>query len=219
VAVLPDGPRYASQGTGRLPIAAAVRAFVAILLTEQIRERLAAEAERLQPLARDIAWVARDNLHLTLKFLGGVEAGRLDRVAIVLAEAAAGLAAFDLEVRDLGAFPSATRPRVLWAGIGAGATQAAALAVRLDTALGPLGFASESRPFSAHVTLARVRVPRPNPPLAAALHGGMLGRQHVDHASFMRSELWPGGARYSELARLPLSGSTGARPDASGASG
>ncbi len=137
----------------------------------------------------------------------------------MLAEAAAGVAAFDLEVRDLGAFPSATRPRVLWAGIGAGATQTAALAVRLDAALGPLGFASESRPFSAHLTLARVRVPRPNPPLAAALHGGVLGRQHVDHAWLMRSELSPRGARYTELARLPLFGSSRARPDASGASG
>lgn len=137
----------------------------------------------------------------------------------MLAEAAAGVAAFDLEVRDLGAFPSATRPRVLWAGIGAGATQTAALAARLEAALEPFGFASEGRPFSAHVTLARVRVPRPNPPLATALHEGVLGRQHVDHASLMRSELSPRGARYSELVRLPLSGSPAARPDASSSSG
>jgi RNA 2',3'-cyclic 3'-phosphodiesterase len=157
-------------------------------------------------------------LHLTLKFLGGVDASLVDRVATALTQAAAGVAAFDLEVRDLGAFPSAARPRVLWAGTGAGAAQTSALAARLEAALEPLGFASESRPFSAHVTLARVRVPRPNPSLAAALRGGAFGCQHVDHAALMRSELSPRGARYTELARLPLSSSSG-RPDASAASG
>jgi 2'-5' RNA ligase len=184
-----------------------------------VRECLAAQIERLRPLARDVAWVGRDNLHLTLRFLGGIDASLVDRVATTLAEAAAGVAAFDLEVRDLGAFPAGTRPRVLWAGIGAGAAETSALAARLDATLAPLGFASESRPFSAHVTLARVRTPRPNPPLAAALHGAVFGRQHVDHASLMRSELSPRGARYTELTRLPLAGWSGARPGASSGSG
>jgi RNA 2',3'-cyclic 3'-phosphodiesterase len=177
---------------------------VAILLADAVRERLATETERLRALAPAVAWVARDNVHLTLKFLGGVEAGRLDAIAAALAEAATASAAFELEVRDLGAFPSRTRPRVLWAGVGEGAEAAASLAGRIDSVLARLDVPPESRAFSAHVTLGRVRVPRPNPRLAEALGGGVFGRQGVDHLSLMRSDLSPRGARYTELAVLPL---------------
>jgi RNA 2',3'-cyclic 3'-phosphodiesterase len=169
-----------------------------------VRERLAAQVERLRPLARDVAWVGPDNFHLTLKFLGGVEAARLDAIAAALADAAATCGAFDLGVGDLGAFPSRTRPRVLWAGIDDGAAAAATLASRLDVVLAPLGLPPEGRAFSAHVTLGRVRAPRPNPRLAQALSGGAFGRQRVDRLSLMRSELSPRGARYTELVAVPL---------------
>ena len=175
-----------------------------------MRERLAAEVERLRPLARDVAWVGPDSFHLTLKFLGGVEAARLDAIAAALADAAATCGPFDLGVGDLGAFPSRTRPRVLWAGIDDGAAAAAMLASRLDVVLAPLGLPPEGRTFSAHVTLGRVRAPRPNPRLAQALSGGAFGRQRVDRLSLMRSELSPRGARYTELVAVPFqAGSAG----------
>jgi 2'-5' RNA ligase len=171
----------------------------------EIRERLAAEVERLRPVAGDVAWVARDNVHLTLKFLGGVEATRLDAVAGALTDAAAGCRAFDLTVRGLGAFPSPTRPRVLWAGVDEGAVQAATAARRVDEALAPLDFAPEARAFTAHVTLGRLRVPRASPRLAEALPaGGTFGRQRVDRLALMRSQLSPRGARYTELLAAPL---------------
>jgi RNA 2',3'-cyclic 3'-phosphodiesterase len=169
-----------------------------------MRARLAAEVERLRPLARDVAWVGRDNFHLTLKFLGGVEPGRLDAVITSLAEVGRARSPFELAVRDLGAFPSRSRPRVLWAGVDEGAGAAGALAAAVDDALAPLGFEREARAFSAHVTLGRVRSPRPDPRLAEALRGDAYGRQRVEHLSLMRSELSPRGARYTELAALPL---------------
>jgi 2'-5' RNA ligase len=170
-----------------------------------VRERLAVEVERLRPLARDVAWVARDNVHLTCKFLGGVEAARLDAITAALGAAAAGIEPFDLVVRGLGAFPSPTRPRVLWAGIGEGETEAARLAGRVDEALAGLGFPRDDRPFAGHVTLGRVREPKSNPGLAEGLRGGIVyGSVRVDHVCLMRSELSPRGARYSELAAIPL---------------
>jgi len=171
-----------------------------------VRERLAAEVERLRTHARDVAWVAPDNLHLSLKFLGGVEAERLDRIQTALAAAAAVSQPFDLEIRELGAFPTPGRARVLWAGVGAGSKAAAALAARIDAALAPLGFPPEGRTFTAHVTLGRVRTPRASPALAAALRADVLGRQRATAASLMRSDLSPRGARYTELARLTLDG-------------
>ena len=207
MAIVADGPRHAAQVAGRI---ATVRAFVAILLADAVRERLAAEVERLRPLAREVAWVGRDNFHVTLKFLGGVEAARLDAIAAALADAARAAGPFDLGVSDLGAFPSRTRPRVLWAGIDDGAAATATLAGHVDRVLAPLGFPPEGRVFSAHVTLGRVRAPRPNPRLAEALSGGVFGRQRVARLSLMRSELLPRGAHYTELAAVPLgAGSAG----------
>jgi RNA 2',3'-cyclic 3'-phosphodiesterase len=175
-----------------------------------VRERLAEAVERLRPLGRDVAWVGRDNFHLTLKFLGGVEAARLDAITAALVDAALAAGPFDLGVSDLGAFPSRTRPRVLWAAIDEGAAATATLASHVDRVLAPLGFPPEGRAFSAHVTLGRVRAPRPNPRLAEALSGGAFGRQRVDRLSLMRSELSPRGARYTELAAMPLrAGSAG----------
>jgi 2'-5' RNA ligase len=166
---------------------------------------LATEVERLRPLARDVAWVAPDNLHLTLKFLGGVEAARLDLVATALSAAVAGSTAFDLVIRGLGAFPSPTRPRVLWAGVDEGGAAAGSLARGVDDALAELGFERETSAFSPHVTLGRVRVPRRAPRLADALAaGGHFGRQPVASVALMRSDLSPRGARYSELATVPL---------------
>jgi 2'-5' RNA ligase len=179
-----------------------------------VRERLAAEVERLRPSVPDVVWVRADNLHLTLKFLGGVDAARLDGVTAALTGTAASHTAFDLTFHGLGAFPCATRPRVLWAGVDEGAAAAAALALGVDAALAALGFPHESRRFSAHVTLGRIREPRSCPRLAGALAaGGRFGRQHVEGISLMRSELSPHGPRYTELAAVPLRVAALAAPD------
>jgi RNA 2',3'-cyclic 3'-phosphodiesterase len=155
-------------------------------------------------VASDVAWVAETNLHVTLKFLGQIDDARVPSLVSALAAAAAGLTGFEVGVRGLGAFPSATRPRVVWAGLDA--PQLTALANAVDAALASLGFPRESRPFSAHVTLGRVRESRrPNRALAAALGRPVdFGFLAVSHVSLMRSELSPRGARYTELAAAPL---------------
>ena len=118
--------------------------------------------------------------------------------------------AFDVSLGGLGAFPSSSRPRVLWAGLAEGAAAACDLASRIDGELHALGFARETRPFSAHVTLGRVRTPRLNRRLAEALAAGApAGQQAVHHASLMRSDLSARGARYTELAALPLAARAG----------
>lgn len=187
----------------------AVRAFVAVPLDEATRASLGDEIERLRRAVRHVAWVAPGTLHVTLKFLGDVDEALLGPVAAALAPVAAAVPPFVLVVEGLGAFPSAARARVVWAGTGDGSPVLGRLAGAVDTALTPLGFAPETRPFTAHVTLGRVREPRRVPGLEAALAaspGRSYGAVRVEGLSLMRSELAPGGARYSELRRLPLAG-------------
>jgi len=186
-------------------------------LPDDARARLAVEAGRLRATERpggtlpEVVWVAPDNFHLTVKFLGALDVERLPDVERALGEAVAGATPFDLTLRGVGAFPSAARPRVIWAGTAEGAVALAGVAARVERALAPLGFPAEERPFSAHVTLGRVRTPRRNPKLAAALAAAAdveLFRVAVARVSLMRSELAPRGARYSELAGYTLGAGT-----------
>jgi 2'-5' RNA ligase len=150
--------------------------------------------------------VAESNLHVTLKFLGQIDEARVDAIGDALIAAARRTPAFDVNVRGLGAFPTATRARILWAGL-APAAPLVSLAAAVDAALAGLGIARESRPFAAHVTLGRVRESRRNPALADALaRPADCGRLAVTRISLMRSELHPRGARYTELATVLLAG-------------
>jgi 2'-5' RNA ligase len=176
-----------------------------VLLPDDLRQRLATAIERLRLHAADVTWVAPANLHVTLKFLGQVDETRVSALADALRAALADQRAVDVTVRGLGAFPSATRPRVLWAGLEDATDGLTAIAERVDTCCGRLGFAPETRAFAAHVTIGRVREARRQPALADALARPVdFGRVRVERVSLMRSELSPRGARYSELFAAPL---------------
>jgi len=158
-------------------------------------------------LSGDVAWVKPGNLHLTVKFLGDVAQDRIGAVVTALDAAALGLPVFDAALRGLGAFPSITRPRVIWAGMTEGAGAMVELAGRVEEALAAVGFARDARPFSPHVTLGRVRRPGPNGALASALRAAdahEFGGIRVAGVRLIRSELSPGGARYTELAAARL---------------
>ena len=176
-----------------------------MLLPTELRNRLAVEIDGLRDHAAGVAWVAAENLHVTVKFLGSVEESRLAEIGAALGRAVR-VPAFEVGVRGLGAFPSATRARVLWAG-APGSPPFTALAEEVDRALVAMGFAPEGRGFTPHVTLGRVREPRRNDALAAALQAAAardFGSLRVERVSLMRSDLSPRGARYTELAAVPL---------------
>ena len=202
MAIHPDGPRSAPASASAI---AGVRSFVAVLLPDELRHRLSLEIDALRRCTAGVAWVTPENLHVTLKFLGAVEEARLAEVAAVMAQAMT-VSAFDVAVRGLGAFPTLTRPRVIWAGT-APAPAFVALGQTVDRALAALGFPPETRRFAPHVTLGRAREPRRGPAPAAALEAAStraLGTLTVGRVSLMRSDLSPRGARYTELYGWPL---------------
>ena len=150
--------------------------------------------------------MAEANLHVTLKFLGQIEAALVEPIAEAIGAVAARTPPFELGVHGLGAFPTPARPRIVWVGLEP-AAPLAALAGDLDAALGTLGIPRESRPFAAHVTLGRVREGRRNAAFADALARPVeCGRWPVTRVSLMRSELHPRGARYTELTSVVLAG-------------
>lgn len=191
---------------------ALLRAFVAITLPPDIQHSLAAETAPLKEVIPGVAWVKAVNLHMTLKFLGNVEEGAVGPIARGLATAAAQVEAFDLDILGLGAFPTLARPRVIW--IGASGPRLSALVESIERALEPLGFPRETRPFSAHITLGRVRPfsrnagdGGPRRPIAVPpTPTGASSRSPVpvSRIVLMRSRLSPSGANYTELGVFSL---------------
>jgi 2'-5' RNA ligase len=190
----------------------ALRLFIAVHFTPAIEEALVALIAALgrDPSARAARWVRRENLHVTLKFLGDTDDRRLPDVFAAVALAAAGLEPFALTVANLGCFPNTARPRIVWAGIGEGAARLTALAQDLDTHLAARGFAREERPFSAHITLARADRGATAVELAAlgrviAGRGPVpVGTMTVGALQVVKSDLRPTGPAYTVLRDQPL---------------
>jgi 2'-5' RNA ligase len=186
-----------------------VRAFIAINLDPPLREAVALVQERLKAAGGDVAWVKPDNLHLTLKFLGQVEAGSLEAIARALASAAAEQAPFRLALAGVGAFPRVEAARVIWVGVTAGAETLGGLQAAIEARLEAIGIGREARPFAAHLTVGRVRSPRRRHQLAVAvtsLSREPVGEMVVARIDLMQSDLHATGARYSRLGSFSLGG-------------
>lgn len=180
-----------------------MRLFAALELPPEPRTAAAAMIRELRRSGADVKWVAPENLHVTLKFLGETDPGRLGEIGAVLQAACSAAPALELALAGAGAFPGVGRPAVVWLGLAGQVEALAGLARALDDGLAGLGFPPETRRFQAHLTLGRARRGRgPNPPsrpLAQALAGlaGWRGPEFVARrVSLMESTLTPAGPIY-----------------------
>ncbi len=185
-----------------------IRTFVAVPVEDAVVRRRLAGARSLLPELRGVRWVAERQLHFTLKFLGDLEEDRV-RVAreATAAAAQAGPGPFRLALEGLGVFPPRGSVRVVWAGCGAGAEPLASLATAVEEAFVATGFPREERPFSPHLTLARVRDPgsgRRLSQVVPSVPAEPFGTVTVGSVVLFRSDLSPAGPDYSELFRAAL---------------
>lgn len=189
-----------------------LRAFIALELPGGLQKSISLVIERLQATAGKSAvrWVPAANIHLTLKFLGEVAPSGVALIEEAL-KAEAGLhCGFKIEVGGLDAFPNSKRPRVVWLGVDA-PPDLASLQRAIDSATSRLGYDSETRPFSPHLTLGRVREnasPAHIASLTAALKEVKFnspGEVFVETVHLFKSDLHPGGSVYTRLFSAPLS--------------
>ncbi|SRR5579884_753454 len=199
-----------------------IRAFLAVELDESLRAAIEQVQRELRDrlsrqLGRDarIQWVRPASVHVTVKFLGDIEEAFVDRIRHALGPALAGASRFTVPVGGVGVFPNRNGPRVLWIGCAGGAEQSEAvgrwrrLHQAVERTLEPLGFTAEAKPFSPHLTLARIkdgerlvgRVLTQSGVFDCPLSCGILD---VGAISLMRSELKPAGAEYRRLWQVEL---------------
>lgn len=188
------------------------RFFIAVPLPDETVAAIAELVERVRAAGvpgggRDVRWVRLDGLHLTLRFLGPTLEDRIEGARAAVIDAAAESSPFDLSIGGAGTFPSAARPRALWLGVQDPSGQLAPLAARVDRALVAAGWAPETRPFRAHLTLARADgVPagsRVGARLAEAA-ASFRAPFRVDRIGLFESLTGGGPARYAPLELVQL---------------
>lgn len=182
----------------------AVRSFIALEISDEVRERLAELLKRLHRTNASVKWVEPENLHLTLKFLGEVPEVQIDDIIQALRAIAEATSPFSFTVRGVGGFPDLRRPRVLWVGVEA-PESLLRLQQLVEKAMEMLGFALEERTYHPHITIGRVKAMVGMEKVKAILSENantVFGVVSVTHLTLFRSDLSKEGPTYTPLAKL-----------------
>ena len=188
-----------------------LRAFIAVEIPPEIHKAIESKTAPLRAAldASLVRWVPTDNIHLTLKFLGDISPSNVEMLSQILSGEVSQHSTFALEFGELGAFPNPRRPRVIWIGIQAPAGLEA-LQRGIEAAAATLGYPSEERPFSPHLTIGRVKQAAGSAgiqKIRSALEEtkvGALGTTQVSAVHLFKSDLKPSGAVYTRLFSAPL---------------
>ena len=196
------------------------RTFIALEMNEALQQFLAETIHQLSQALPEIRWVNPQGIHLTLAFLGELDDKQLGEVFHAVEEAAQKATPFEYRIKGLGTFGSQQQPRVIWLGIEdlpSGKIQGSPLHYAhrlLSKALELRGFELEKRPYSPHLTLARIKQPltlESRQRLQRLLHSGLAATSSaiypVQSLCVMKSELSRSGAKYSCLKAYPFGSS------------
>lgn len=189
------------------------RSFVAIELDDRVRHALGEAREatvRRAPEWADEKWVAAENLHITLAFLGDLDASKLSEVSQRLSAALPSLPPFSLGLGGVAAIPPKGRHTMLWATFTDSGARCEELASTVAAAASQCGITLADRPFAPHVTLVRSRRPRRmSPEVIAVISAGIADERismSVASATLYASTLTPRGPVYERLAQWGLTG-------------
>ena len=187
------------------------RLFVAIGVPEDVKARILEAQRELRSVLTDeaVRWTRPEQFHLTLRFLGNVEAAQTGPLADALRSALAGFGVLRLRASGIGFFPRPRSPRVVWAGVSEEAGRLPGLWAAVQTATDAFTSEAPEKSFTGHITLARIKSIRPREAEALSSRANDLGQAAFGEwtsaeVEIVRSQLSPKGAQYSTLAALPL---------------
>jgi 2'-5' RNA ligase len=187
------------------------RLFIAVTIPEPVKakmEEAQAELRRALP-ERVVRWTKREQFHLTLRFLGDMDAPRVEALGDALRAACQGFSALRLRAQGVGFFPDVRFPRVAWVGVSDQADQLPRLQQAVEASTREFTAEKPGERFTGHVTLARIKgIKRPEADALGKAAAGMaerlFGQWTACQVELMRSELLPQGARHSILASIAL---------------
>lgn len=186
-----------------------LRLFVAVNFSDRTKNRIESLINQLKIIPADAKWVSRDNLHITLKFLGNVPEDQVPALVFALKGAAEGIAPIKLELGGFGLFPGSSRPRVFWLGSAGQLAMLSQLHDHVQTALERIGMKVEKKRFTPHLTLARLRSPARIDEImeeAAQLTANdrILASETIKSFELMSSILGQKGPTYAIMTKIQL---------------
>ena len=186
-----------------------IRSFIAIALPTLVRRNAVRLIDRLSESGDGVKWVPKDNLHLTLKFLGDVDNTEVPSVCKVLREVCREFEPFDLSFAGTGGFPDVSRPRVLYAGVNDPTGSLTSMVTAMEKRLADLGFKPEPRDYTPHLTLGRSRggSRRISPDVIRQLQDCdevVLGEMLVENIQLIASFLEKDGPTYQVMDTIDL---------------
>lgn len=186
-----------------------LRAFIAVEISDEVRAGLAGLQDGLKKCDAKVGWVAPENIHLTLVFLGDIFRAQIEPLGAALGAVSAATDSFEFHVGGTGFFGSPRSPRVLWVGITDSSLALARFQADIAAAVRGLGFRIEDRPFVPHLTLGRVRARAGVDELTSTLalaRNTAYGLVSVRRLLLMQSHLEHRGVRYSMVREMLLKG-------------
>ncbi len=181
-----------------------VRAFLALEISDDVRSKIMEFEGELEASGADIKLVEKENLHVTMKFLGDVNEVVLEKIFAIMDDVKE--ERFSIRVEGVGVFPNQRMLRVVWVGIGDGGEKVTKIQRELEGQLAGLGFGRE-RDFVPHITVGRVRSPRNRERVIQVLEkykGHYFGTCLVDRLVLKKSVLTLRGPVYSNLREVEL---------------
>jgi len=183
-----------------------IRSFIAFDIDdEQIVKRFSEAQQVLVRTGADLKLVKPENIHVTMRFLGNITPRMVDSIYEAMQNVS--FSAFDVEIRGLGAFPKLQYARVIWAGIRNGAEKLSNVFDQLEPKLRGLGFKPDSRGFSPHLTIARVKSGRNKAELIRCMKDSVdyeFGIVRAKRLRLKRSILTPRGPIYSTIREVEV---------------
>lgn len=190
-----------------------IRSFIAIELPAEVSATLEEIQKMLKsPQHNFVKWVPPANIHITLKFLGNISSEKIAGITNAMEQTSQTISPFQLELGEIGAFPNLKQPRVLWIGVKGETDKLQAMQANLEENLARLGFTRESRSFTPHLTLARLREGISSAERRS--FGDSIAGKSIKvecqfaatKISLMKSQLLPSGAVYTRLTEVKLKG-------------
>ena len=182
-----------------------IRSFIAIEISESVRDKIADLQEELKKYKEHISWTKPDNIHVTVKFLGDIEESKTKSIGESLTIATKELQPFNFFVKELGVFPNFRRPRVLWVGINNPGNELNNIHSKIEQQLNQLGFPEERKRLNPHLTIGRVKSQVSDRFIERFKTARFDGDEvEVEEIILMESKLHPKGAIYTPLKKVRL---------------
>ena len=188
-----------------------MRTFIAVDFSPEVIRKInnVITFFKTQTPEKALKWVAPENLHLTVKFLGDVPDNKIEQVKMLINQSLQNVKSFEIGVEGLGMYPNPGSPRVVWLGITCG-EPLKEIKKKLDLQLQKADIEPERRSFSPHLTIARVRRNADKQTVKeigealSKFKVDSLGKCRINHVILYKSELTPKGPIYSPLLSSPL---------------